>query len=63
MERDGLIVFDCRREPAIAADVCLHTMVVLGLQLPFKQSVRALCTDESTARFKSRTSGSACRRA
>ena len=33
MERDGLIVFGCRREPAVAADVCLHTMVVLGLQL------------------------------
>ena len=29
----------------------------------FKRSMRALCMDESTARFKSRTSGSACRRA
>ena len=32
-ERDGLVVFGCRREPAIAADVCLRTVVVLGLQL------------------------------
>ena len=33
MERDGLVVFVCRREPAVAADVCLRTVVVLGLQL------------------------------
>ena len=33
MERDGLIVFGCRREPAVATDVCLRTVVVLGLQL------------------------------
>ena len=33
VERDGLVVFGCRREPAIAADVCLCTVVVLGLQL------------------------------
>ena len=33
MERDGLVVFGCRREPAVAADVCLRTVVVLGLQL------------------------------
>ena len=32
-ERDGLVVFGCRREPAVAADVCLRTVVVLGLQL------------------------------
>ena len=29
-ERDGLVVFGCRREPA---NVCLRTVVVLGLQL------------------------------
>ena len=33
MERDGLVVFVCRREPAVAADACLRTVVVLGLQL------------------------------
>ena len=33
MERDELVVFGCRCEPAIAADVCLRTVVVLGLQL------------------------------
>ena len=33
MERDGLVVFGCRREPAVAADVCLRIVVVLGLQL------------------------------
>ena len=33
MERDGLVVFGCRREPAVAADVCLCTVVVLSLQL------------------------------
>ena len=33
MERDGLVVFGCRREPAVGADVCLRTVVVLGLQL------------------------------
>lgn len=33
MERDGLVVFGCQREPVVAADVCLHTVVVLGLQL------------------------------
>ena len=32
-ERDDLVVFGCRREPAVAADVCLRTVVVLGLQL------------------------------
>ena len=32
-ERGGLVVFGRRREPAIVADVCLRTMVVLGLQL------------------------------
>ena len=33
MEREGLVVFGCRREPAVATDVCLRTVVVLGLQL------------------------------
>ena len=33
MERDSLVVFGYRREPAVAADVCLRTVVVLGLQL------------------------------
>ena len=32
-ERDDLVVFGCLREPAVAADVCLRTVVVLGLQL------------------------------
>ena len=32
-ERDNLIVFGCRRRLAVAADVCLRTVVVLGLQL------------------------------
>ena len=33
MERDGLVVFSYRCEPALAADVCLRIVVVLGLQL------------------------------
>ena len=32
-ERDDLVVFGCRRELAVIADVCLRTVVVLGLQL------------------------------
>ena len=33
MEQDDLVVFVCWHEPAVDADVCLRTVVVLGLQL------------------------------